>query len=55
MKQFFGAIGNFLCGTIKFAKNIVFITYVFLLITFTLTVIMPENVLQAIEIVKGLM
>lgn len=55
MKKFFGAIGRFLCGTIKFCKNIVSLSFLFCLIVFILTVFMPENVLNAINIFKNLL
>lgn len=55
MRKLFGAIGSFLCGTIKFCKNIVSLSFLFCLIVFILTVFMPENVKIALEIFKNLL
>lgn len=53
MKAIFSAIGKFICGVFKLAKNIIFISFIFLLVVFILAVIMPQNVEKAIEIFKN--
>lgn len=47
------ALGAFICGLVKFSKNIIMISFLFLISVFILTVFMPDNVLRAIEIFKN--
>lgn len=52
-KAVFSAIGHFICGLVSFVRNIVFISFLFLLSVFILTIVMPENVQKAIEIFRS--
>ena len=48
-------LGKAFLGIAKFCKNIIFISFIFVLSMFVLAVIMPENVKIAIEIFKNLL
>ena len=52
--KFLSCIGRFFIGLVKFIKNILFISFLFLLGVFVLAIIMPENVKMAIEIFKNI-
>jgi hypothetical protein len=52
--KFFSFVGSFLCSLTKFVKNILSVSFVFLLGVFILTVIMPENMQNALEIFENL-
>ena len=47
-------LGKAFFGIAKFCKNIIFISFIFVLSMFVLAVIMPENVKIAIEIFSNL-
>lgn len=47
------ALGLFICGLVKFCRNIFMISFLFVISIFILTVFMPENVLKAVEIFKN--
>ena len=59
MKSFFvkllESLLAFVVGFVKFSRNILLLSFVFLLGIFILTIFMPQNMLQAIEIFKNLL
>lgn len=52
--KFLCGLGKAFFGLAKFCKNIIFISFLFVLSIFVLTIIMPENVKIAIEIFLNL-
>jgi hypothetical protein len=46
---------DFIVCTVKTAKNIITISYFFLLAIIILTICLPENALQAVNIFKNLL
>ena len=55
MKNIFHAFGNFLVGVVKMFRFFIITSFLFLLATFILTIIFPQNVHNAIEIFKNLL
>jgi predicted MFS family arabinose efflux permease len=54
MKAFFGVIARAIGKIWDFASRIVSLAVIAVLVIAVLTIFMPDNVLQAIEIFKGL-
>ena len=54
MVKFFGAIGKFIVGFLKFFRSITFISILFLMAVFILTIFFKENVVSAIDFFKNL-
>lgn len=52
--KFLCFIGSFLKEFMKFVKNIVTISFLFVITIFVLTVLMPQNMVKALEIFKNL-
>lgn len=55
MVKFFGAIGKFIVGFLKFFRSITFISILFLMAVFILTIFFKENVVSAIDFFKNLL
>lgn len=55
MKSVLKAIGGFICGLVKFSRSIIFISFMFVLVVFSLAILLPENVQKAIDIFENLL
>ena len=53
--KLFSFIGKFIFNIFKFIKIITIVFFISCVATFFLTIFMPENVLQAIEIFKNIL
>ncbi len=53
--KFFGSIGKLIVGFLKFFRNITFISVLFLMAIFILTIFFKENVMSAIDFFKNLL
>lgn len=52
--SFLSATGKFLVGSIKFLRDIFYISYLFVIAVFLLGIFMPENLQKVLEIFKNL-
>lgn len=52
--KFWLAIGRFIIGLAKLTRNIIFISFLFLLSVFVVAMFLPQNVQSAINIFKNL-
>lgn len=52
--KFWLAIGRFIIGLVKLTRNIIFISFLFLLSVFVVAMFLPQNVQSAINIFKNL-
>ena len=52
--KFWLAISRFIIGLVKLTRNIIFISFLFLLSVFVVAIFLPQNVQSAINIFKNL-
>jgi hypothetical protein len=52
--KFWLAIGRFIIGLVQLTRNIIFISFLFLLSVFVVAMFLPQNVQSAINIFKNL-